>query len=106
VLRPRRTLAQMDAAPNGPRKLRLRPPNLPAREPDRRSRQLDAMLGPWPRTVPTTPPLTTAPPAVTACPWDVPGGVSCVGFVNHERGRDGAPFAATPAVTKHSGLTA
>jgi len=34
---------------------------------------------------------------VTACPWDAPGAVSCVGLVNHERGLDGAPCAATPA---------
>jgi len=32
--------------PNGTRKLRLRPPNLQSREPDQRSRQLGAMLGP------------------------------------------------------------
>jgi len=31
--------------PNGRRKLRLRPPNLQSREPHRRSRQLDAVLG-------------------------------------------------------------
>jgi hypothetical protein len=41
---------------NGPRKLRLRPPNLHSREPDRRSRQLDAVLGlalaPRPKTRP------------------------------------------------------
>lgn len=33
---------------NGKCKLRLRPPNLQSREPDRRSRQLDARLGPCP----------------------------------------------------------
>jgi len=33
---------------------------------------------------------------VIACPWDAPGAVSFVGFVNHARGLDGAPLAATP----------